>query len=118
MDDSLELKAPMSKFTEPTELKAAQAKDAPTIVDVRSPDEYAEGHVPSAINIPVDELDERIAEIPQDRPVVTYCNMYHPGSSRGERAAELLQALGLEASVLNGVYPTWLAANEKDKPSE
>ncbi len=108
----------MSKFTEPDELKAAQEQDAPTIVDVRNPDEFAEGHVPNAINLPVDELDERSAEIPQDRPVVTYCNMYHPGSSRGERAADLLQALGLEASALNGGYPAWLSQTEKDKTRE
>lgn len=108
----------MSRFTEPDELKAAQGKDTPTVVDVRSPDEYSEGHVPDAINIPVDELDERSAELPQDRPVVTYCNMYHPGSSRGGRAADLLQALGFQTSALNGGYPAWLETNEKDKPSE
>ena len=79
----------MSKLTEPNELNDTQELKTATIVDVRSPAEYAAGHVPDAINIPVDELEARQSEIFQDRPVVTYCNMYHPGSSRGERAAAL-----------------------------
>ena len=108
----------MSKLIEPDELNRPQAQNAPVVVDVRSPDEYAAGHVPDAINIPIDELGERSAELSQDRPVVTYCNMYHPGSSRGERAADLLQALGFQASALNGGYPAWLEVTEKDKPDE
>jgi rhodanese-related sulfurtransferase len=106
----------MSKFTEPNALKDEGSETSPIVVDVRNPDEYAAGHVTNAINIPVDQLEARQAEIPQDRPVVTYCNMYHPGSSRGERAADLLQALDFQASVLNGGYPAWVEANKKEKP--
>jgi rhodanese-related sulfurtransferase len=104
------------KLTDPNTLEEGQGNAAPTIVDVRSPDEYASGHVSGAVNIPIDELEARSAEIPQNRPVVTYCNMYHPGSSRGERAADLLESLGFRARALNGGYPAWLNATEKDKP--
>lgn len=107
----------MSKLTEADEL---QEPEAATIVDVRNPDEYAAGHVPGAVNIPVDALEARTREIPQDRPVVTYCNMYHPGSSRSERAADLLQAKGFQTSALNGGYPAWLNLHpdERDKTDE
>lgn len=108
----------MSKPTEPDARRDPQEQLTPTVVDVRGPDEYAAGHVTDAVNIPLDELEGRAAEIPRDRPVVTYCNMYHPGSSRGERAAELLQALGFDAGALAGGYPAWLEHAERDKPSE
>jgi rhodanese-related sulfurtransferase len=110
----------MPKFTEPNALNDTKDESPRTVVDVRSPEEYAAGHVPAAVNIPVDELEARQSEIPKDRPVVTYCNMYHPGSSRGERAADLLQAKGFEASALNGGYPAWfdLSASKNDKPDE
>lgn len=107
----------MPKLTEPNTLEG-QEDAVPTIVDVRSPDEYAAGHVSGAVNIPLDELGQRLPEIPQNRPVVTYCNMYHPGSSRGERAADLLESLGFRARALNGGYPAWLNATDKDKPDE
>lgn len=101
----------MSKPISPDALKAQLETDAPTVVDVRSPDEYAQGHLPGAINIPVDELEARLDEIPQDRPVVPYCNMYHPGTSRGERATDLLQACGFDARTLQGGFPAWLKLN-------
>jgi phage shock protein E len=106
----------MTKLTEVDALRGPQAQT--TVVDVRTPDEYAAGHVTDAVHIPLDELEGRAAEIPRDRPVVTYCNMYHPGSSRGERAAALLQALGFDASTIAGGYPAWLEQAERDKPNE
>lgn len=108
----------MCKLTHPNTLKEGQGNAAPATANVRSPDEYASGHVPGAVNIPIDELEQRLTEIPQNRPVVTYCNMYHPGSSRGERAADLLESLGFRARALNGGYPAWLNETEKDKPDE
>jgi rhodanese-related sulfurtransferase len=44
----------------------------PTVIDVRSPDEYRAGHLPGALNIPADQLQEHLADVPTDRPVVTY----------------------------------------------
>ena len=56
----------------------AQAKiDAQqiTVIDVRTPEEFAGGHVPSAINIPYDQIGKRLAEIPvaKDQPILLYC---------------------------------------------
>lgn len=44
------------------------------IIDVRSIDEYKDGHIKGAISIPVSDIEKRIAEIPKDRPVIVYCN--------------------------------------------
>jgi phage shock protein E len=84
--------------------------EEPYVVDVRDPAEFAAGHVRGARNIPLGELDNRLGEIPSDRLVVTYCNMYHRGSSRGERAAALLAARGRTARALDGGYPGWRSA--------
>jgi rhodanese-related sulfurtransferase len=44
----------------------------PVVIDVRSPQEYAAGHLPGAENIPADELERHLAQIPSDKPVVVY----------------------------------------------
>ena len=60
------------------------------LVDVRSREEYAAGHVPDAINLPVQELPARMSELPRDRALVVYCRSGH----RSGRAAELLKEAG------------------------
>jgi rhodanese-related sulfurtransferase len=63
----------MSELISPGELRRQQALPVgPTVIDVRGADEYAAGHIPGAVNIPADELSQRLADIPRDRPVVTY----------------------------------------------
>jgi rhodanese-related sulfurtransferase len=89
---------------------ARRSASAPVVVDARNRDEYAAGHIPGAINIPLAELPERLTEIPPDRPVVTYCMMQHRGQSRGERAAAFLQEHRRQAHVLDGGLPAWRAA--------
>ncbi len=95
----------------PQALRAQQdTPAAPLVIDVREPDEYAAGHVSVAVNIPLGVLEERLAALSHDRPLVAYCNMYHRGTSRGERAAALLRDAGYEAQVLDGGYPGWKEA--------
>jgi rhodanese-related sulfurtransferase len=63
----------MSEFVSPEELHRQQRSPVgPTVIDVRGADEYAAGHIPGAVNIPAEELSQRLADIPRDRPVVTY----------------------------------------------
>ena len=44
------------------------------VVDVRSPEEYAQGHIPQALSIPVNELETRLEEIPPNTPVLFLCH--------------------------------------------
>ncbi len=60
------------------------------LLDVRSPGEFAGGHAPGAINIPVHELDTRHSELPEGKAVVTYC----AAGVRSKRAADKLRKLG------------------------
>ena len=61
-------------------------------IDVRSEDEYKGSHIQGAIHIPVSEIEERLDEIPKDKPVIVYCN----GSScnRSGQAASILKENG------------------------
>jgi len=77
----------------PTELmQRIKANRAGLILDVRTPEEYAEGHIPGAINIPHDQLGSRHAEIAahKDKDVVLYCR----SGRRVGIAADILQAAG------------------------
>ena len=77
------------------------------VVDVRSPEEYAQAHVEGAINIPIDTLEARAEEIPESALVVTVCGK---GGGRSERAAEQLRLRGLaSARSLCGGTQAWLA---------
>ena len=55
------------------ELKEIQSTGKVLVLDVRKPSEYLEGHIPNALNIPVDDLELRIAEIPNNKLIVTTC---------------------------------------------
>jgi rhodanese-related sulfurtransferase len=54
-------------------LKEKIETENPLLIDVRKPAEYASGHIPHAINIPLQTLAENLDKIPQNRPVVLYC---------------------------------------------
>ncbi|NCC93993.1 MAG: hypothetical protein EOM10_12040 [Opitutae bacterium] len=63
----------MDTYVRPQELyRQLQVEIPPTIIDVRTDDEYAAGHIPGALHLPGDQLAQRLAEIPRDRPVVPY----------------------------------------------
>jgi rhodanese-related sulfurtransferase len=81
------------------------AEPAPFLLDVREPWEYQEGHVPGAQLIPLGELEQRVNEVPRDRPILAIC---HSGQ-RSLAAAGYLQQLGY-ASVSNvdGGTAAWI----------
>ena len=83
--------------------------DAPLMLDVRSPAEYAEGHLPGAINIPYDELAGRLDELGAERnaEIVVYC--------RSGRRASLAESVLVESGFsnvldLNGHWLGWSGA--------
>lgn len=75
-----------------------------TILDVRGHDEFNRGHIFGAINIPVDELQAKNADIPSDKVIVTYCGK---GGGRSEKAAKILIENGKNALWLEGGYLDW-----------
>ena len=81
---------------------AALQDDGVPLVDVRTTFEHSRGNIPGSVNIPVDELRERIQEIPKGKLVV-YCAV----GQRGHTAAMFLRGLGYEAYNLDGGYKTW-----------
>jgi rhodanese-related sulfurtransferase len=63
----------MSEFFRVEELHNRQSQEGgPVVIDVRSEEEYAAGHIPGALHIPAGELGSRLNEIPVGRPVVPY----------------------------------------------
>jgi hydroxyacylglutathione hydrolase len=77
------------------------------ILDVRNAAEWASGHVPSAIHIPLGYLSGRLDEVPSDRPVVVHCQ----GGGRSAIAASLLQRAGRgNVSNMAGGFKAWTGA--------
>jgi NADPH-dependent 2,4-dienoyl-CoA reductase/sulfur reductase-like enzyme/rhodanese-related sulfurtransferase len=75
------------------------------LLDVRDPDEFAAGHLPGAVNIPLADLRARMAGLPRDRTVLTYCGV----GQRAYYAARALTQHGCTARLLPGGYKTHLA---------
>lgn len=73
------------------------------VVDVRTPEEFARGAVPGAVNIPVDDLRNRLDELPGDRPIVAYCQV----GMRGYLATRILAQHGRHVRNLSGGYQSY-----------
>ncbi len=67
-----------------------QAKQPHLLVDVRTPEEFAGGHIPGAINISLQSLPQRMKELPKDQPIVLYCR----SGNRSSTATQLLARAG------------------------
>ena len=79
------------------------SEERPFILDVRTEEEFQAGHIPNAIHIPVDELRNRLHELPQGQPIVTYCQV----GQRGYIAARILLQNGFQVRNLSGGYKTF-----------
>lgn len=74
------------------------------LIDVRTAEEFAAGHIPGAINVPVHRLEARLAELPdKDRPIVVYCR----SGQRSGRARRMLQDKGYTAIHDLGAMSNW-----------
>jgi rhodanese-related sulfurtransferase len=82
------------------------------LVDVRPTEEFEAGHIEGARSIPIDELEDRLAELPADREVVAYCR--GPFCAYAHDAVRSLQAAGRPGRRLQGGWPEWKLA---DKPT-
>lgn len=90
------------------ELRQRLQEGGMTLLDVRSPQEFALGHLPGAINIPVEELEQRLAELPAGQELVAYCR--GPYCVLSHNAAALLRAKGFRVRRLDDGFVDWQAA--------
>ena len=78
------------------------------VLDTRPALEYAAGHIAGAISIPVDELKQRLKDLPKNKQYVAYCR--GPYCIYADRAVEVLRASGRRATRLSDGFPEWKAA--------
>jgi len=78
------------------------------VLDVRPAEEFAAGHLPPAISIPLAELRRRLRELPPDKEVVAYCR--GPYCAFAHKAVRVLRQAGLHARRLEDGLPEWKAA--------
>jgi NADPH-dependent 2,4-dienoyl-CoA reductase/sulfur reductase-like enzyme/rhodanese-related sulfurtransferase len=88
---------------------AAPASERPFLLDVRTQQEFASGHIPGAVNIPVDDLRSRLGELPRDRQIATYCQV----GQRGYLATRILLQAGFKAVNIGGGYKTYQLLHPK-----
>jgi rhodanese-related sulfurtransferase/DNA-binding transcriptional ArsR family regulator len=84
------------------------AKGEAAVLDVRPAEEYAAGHIPGALSIPLPELEHRLAELPTDVEVVAYCR--GPYCVFAPEALMVLRANGIPARRLEDGFPEWRLA--------
>lgn len=89
------------------ELLAQMQSESVVLLDVRPEDEFASGHLPGALNIPAQELQQRLAELPPGRQVVAYCR--GPYCVLSTDAVNTLHAHGLPARRLRAGFDDWKA---------
>ena len=76
------------------------------LIDVRSATEFASGHIPGAINIPLEQVESRTADLSTSEPVVLVCQ----AGTRAQLAAELLRHTPANLIVLKGGTGAWMSA--------
>ncbi|QDU28525.1 Coenzyme A disulfide reductase [Anatilimnocola aggregata] len=85
-------------------LMALPPNARPFLLDVRTPEEFANGSILDAVNIPVDELRSHLKDLPADREIAAYCQV----GQRGYLATRILRQAGFNASNVSGGYKTFL----------
>ena len=86
-------------------IEEGNASDKFTILDVRSREDFARGHVPGAVSFPYEELKKSVDEVPREKSVITYC--YHIGCLLGTRAAAVLTDAGYDVRDMLGGFEMW-----------
>jgi len=81
----------------------APGSERPFLLDVRTSQEFGGGHIPGAVNVPLDDLRSRLVELPRDREIAVYCQV----GQRGYLATRILRQAGLQAVNIGGGYKTY-----------
>jgi rhodanese-related sulfurtransferase len=83
------------------------ASEPPLVLDVRNPGEWKAGHIPESVNIPLNRIQERIAEVPRERRIAVHC----AGGYRTSIAASILHQYGITNLIeMAGGLAAWEAA--------
>jgi rhodanese-related sulfurtransferase len=80
-----------------------QLKEGDFVLDVRTDPEWNRGHVPGAVHIPLDQLRQRLNELPKDRTIYPYCGV----GVRSYAATRILLQNGFSVRNLSGGWQTW-----------
>ncbi len=80
------------------------ARESTPLIDVREADEFAAGHVPGAVNIPLSQLDARLEELPGEA-----FDVICQAGGRSARAVQALEARGYDATNVEGGTGEWIA---------
>jgi len=86
--------------------------DSALLLDVRDPDEFEEGHIPGAVNLPLHQVRSRIAELPRDREIQVYCGV----GQRAYYATRILLLNGYHAKNLPGGFRTYQQITAANRP--
>jgi rhodanese-related sulfurtransferase len=87
------------------ELLARLRRGDVVLIDVRPDEEFAAGHIDGARSVPIDELERRLSELPQDREVIAYCR--GPFCAYAQEAVRMLTRAGRKARRLDDGWPEW-----------
>jgi rhodanese-related sulfurtransferase/predicted transcriptional regulator len=96
------------------ELLERAKKGLVVVLDVRPADEFSAGHLPGAINIPIQELEKRLRELPKRKEIIAYCR--GPYCLMSYDAVSLLRKKGIKARRLEAGLPEWRAAGLPVEP--
>ena len=98
---------PTERVTAPMVAEELAAANPPLLLDIRNPREWATKHIDGSRNIPLNHLQERIAEIPRDRRIAVHC----AGGYRSSIAASILHQYGITNLIeMAGGIAAWEAA--------
>ena len=97
------------------ELLARLGRGDVVLVDVRPENEFEAGHIEGARSIPLEELEQRLTELPADRDVVAYCR--GPFCAYAHEAVRLLRHAGRSAQRLVEGWPEWRLAERRSAPT-
>ena len=95
----------VSRHLTPQEYQATYATRDHLLIDVRTPEEFASGHIPGALNIALQTLPQQMATLPKEQPIVLYCR----SGARSREAANILSQGGFDDIYNLGGIIAWRA---------
>jgi rhodanese-related sulfurtransferase len=98
------------------ELAARLHRGQAILIDVRPAEEFNAGHIDGARSIPLDELEQRLADLPTDREIVAYCR--GPFCAYAHEAVRRLHTAGRSASRLQHGWPEWHLAHDRQRAAD